>query len=67
MELLDEPEESDIGNIITQFRLPRGQTKRRFLKFDKIYILHSYIKSLGREIAKESNSNDFIYISRIST
>ena len=33
--------------------------ERRFLKNDKVIILYNYIKSLGREIFFESNSNNF--------
>ena len=43
--------------IILNFNFQKGK-KRLFLKFDKISILHSYKKSLRREILEEHNSND---------
>jgi len=59
--LPEEPEESnvDVCNII--FRHPDGEktVKRRFLKSDKVEVLFTFIKSKGREIFDERESNYF--------
>lgn len=56
-----EPEESDedVCNIV--FRHPDGEKtiERRFLKNDKVEVLFTFIKSKGREIFDERESNDF--------
>ena len=63
--LPDEPKESDENVCHIIFRAPDGEKafERRFLKTDKIDILFKYIKSIGREIFTESNSNGFNIIS----
>ena len=59
--LPEEPEESnvDVCNIV--FRHPDGEKTlgRRFLKSDKVEVLFTFIKSKGREIFEERESNDF--------
>ena len=59
--LPEEPEESnvDVCNIV--FRHPDGEKTlgRRFLKSDKVEVLFTFIKSKGREIFDERESNDF--------
>ena len=59
--LSEEPEESnvDVCNIV--FRHPDGQktVERRFLKSDKVEVLFTFIKSKGRAIFDERESNDF--------
>ena len=43
------------------FRYPTGEKniERRFLKTEKIEILYFFVKSKGREIFFENDSNDF--------
>ena len=61
MILSEEPEENnpDICHII--FRFPDGEKsiERKFLKSDKIAVLYNFVKSIGREIFSEPDSNDF--------
>ena len=61
MILSEEPEENnpDICHII--FRFPDGEKniERKFLKTDKIAVLYDFVKSIGREIFSEPDSNDF--------
>ena len=47
-------------------RYPDGEKtiERRFIKYEKIEILYLYVKSLGREIFTEEESNDFELIFR---
>ena len=56
-----EPDENNINACKIMFRYPNGEksVERRFIKYDKIIMLYNYVKSLGREIFFESNSNDF--------
>jgi len=59
--LPEEPEESNIDVCKIVFRSPDGEKaiERRFLKSDKVEILFTFIKSKGREIFDERESNDF--------
>lgn len=59
--LPQEPDENDPDICKIMFKYPTGEksVERRFLKNDKVIILYNYIKSLGREIFFESNSNNF--------
>ena len=59
--LTEEPDENDPDICRIKFRYPNGEksVERRFLKTDTIIILYNFVKSLGREIFFESNSNDF--------
>ena len=59
--LPNEPEESNPDVCRIMFRYPDGDknSERRFLKTDKINILYTFVKSLGREIFSESESNNF--------
>jgi len=57
----EEPEESNTDVCKIVFRSPDGEKtiERRFLKNDKVEILFTFIKSKGREIFDERESNDF--------
>ena len=59
--LPEEPEESNVDVCKIVFRSPDGEKtiERRFLKNDKVEILFTFIKSKGREIFDERESNDF--------
>ena len=59
--LPNEPEESNPDVCRIMFRYPDGDknSERRFLKTDKINILYTFVKSLGREIFSEPKSNNF--------
>ena len=59
--LTEEPDENDPDVCKIMFRYPSGEktVERRFLKDDQIILLYNYVKSLGREIFSEQNSNDF--------
>ena len=59
--LPEEPKENDEDVCSIAFRTPNGEKifERRFLKTDKISILYNYVKSMGREIFSENDSNDF--------
>ena len=59
--LPNEPEENNPDVCRIMFRYPDGDknSERRFLKTDKINILYTFVKSLGREIFSEPKSNNF--------
>ena len=59
--LPNEPDENDPDVCKIMFKYPSGEKniERRFLKNDQIILLYNYVKSLGREIFTEPNSNSF--------
>ena len=59
--LPEEPEENNSNACNIVFRYPTGEKniERRFLKTEKIDILYFFVKSKGREIFFENDSNDF--------
>ena len=59
--LSEEPEENNPNSCHIIFRYPTGDKniERRFLKNEKIEILYFFVKSKGREIFFEKESNDF--------
>ena len=59
--LSEEPEEGNPDACKIAFRVPDGEKtiERRFLKTDKISVLYNYVKSIGRDIFTEPDSNDF--------
>ena len=61
MILPEEPEANNPDKCHIIFRFPDGEKKieRNFLKTEKIAVLYDYIKSIGREIFTEPDSNDF--------
>ena len=60
--LPDEPDENNPNACKIVLRYPIGEKsiERRFLKTDKIEDLYILVKSKGREIFFEQESNDFI-------
>lgn len=56
-----EPSETDPNKSIIVFRYPDGERtkERRFLKTDKIKLLHTFVQSLGREIFTEDEAKGF--------
>ena len=60
-QLPEEPSDDDPNKCIIMFRFPDGEktVQRKFLKTDKISLLYTYVKSLGREIYSDQNENNF--------
>ena len=59
-----EPDDDNPDKCIIIFRLPDGEKniQRKFLKTDKVAVLYDYIRSLGKEIYSEEDSNNFSII-----
>ena len=59
--LTEEPDEKNKDACCIKFKYPSGdkEKERRFLKTEKVDILYSYIKSIGREIFFEQDATDF--------
>ena len=59
-----EPDDDNPDKCIIIFRLPDGEKniQRKFLKTDKVAVLYDYIRSLGKEIYTEEDSNNFSII-----
>ena len=59
--LSEEPDEGNPDVCKIAFRVPDGEKtiERGFLKTDKISALYNYVKSIGRDIFTEPDSNDF--------
>ena len=60
-QLPEEPSDDDPNKCIIMFRFPDGEktVQRKFLKTDKISLLYTYVKSLGRDIYSDQNENNF--------
>ena len=60
-QLPQEPSDDTPNKCTIMFRFPDGEktVQRKFLKSDKVSLLYTYIKSLGREIYTENNENSF--------
>ena len=60
-QLPQEPSDDDPNKCTIMFRFPDGEktVQRKFLKSDKVSLLYTYVKSLGREIYTENNENSF--------
>ena len=58
-QLPQEPSDDDPNKCTIMFRFPDGEktVQRKFLKSDKVSLLYTYVKSLGREIYTENNEN----------
>ena len=56
-----EPNDDDPNKCTIVFRFPNGETnkERKFLKTDKLSLLYIFIKTLGREIYTENESQHF--------
>ena len=59
--LPDEPSEDNPDACRIILRYPDGEKtiERRFLKTEKVHVLYIFVKSKGREIFFEQESNDF--------
>ena len=59
-----EPDDDNPDKCVIIFRLPDGEKniQRKFLKTDKIAVLYDYVKSLGKDIYSEEESNNFSLI-----
>ena len=59
-----EPEENDPNACKIMLKYPDGvkTVERRFLKSEKIEVLYHLVKSKGREIFMEKESNDFVLL-----
>ena len=60
-QLPEEPSDDDPNKCIIMFRYPDGEktVQRKFLKTDKVSLLYTFVKSLGRDIYTENTEKNF--------